>query len=385
MKDKACKKEKIKKSIMLILAFMIPYVSVYFSDIVGLFKNNTQMSSIKVLAATLNNKLQDSNDADFFVINNKPSAERNNVATKFKVLMNAKINTVKVIVNNEEAAVLYNKEEADRLIDNLKGYYLNNAKINKSTITAMDLKGNIEVKEALAYDWELDTMEGALNKLVNINKNNNLILETTAIEKHTEELSPSVSIISSSELNVGESKTQQGENGFKEIEKKIIYNNDKKVNETIIKEVIVKQPKETIITQGVRVSEENLTALLIRPSRGAISSFYGMRWGKMHKGTDFAGNIGDPVVASMDGTVKEAAFEPTYGNYIVLSHGNSIETLYGHCSELKVKSGDKVKKGDIIAAVGNTGRSTGPHLHFEVRVNGVAKDSLKYIPKTNGS
>ncbi len=237
----------------------------------------------------------------------------------------------------------------------------------------------------MAYDWEVDSMEGALNKLININKDNKLVLETTAIEKYTEELSPSVSVVSSSELNVGESKTHQGESGFKEIEKKIIYNNEKKVNEAIIKEVVVKQPKETIITQGVRVSEDNLTALLIKPSRGVVSSLYGMRWGKMHKGTDFAGNIGEPIVASMDGTVKEAGFEATYGNYIVLSHGNSIETLYGHCNELKVKMGDKVKKGDIIATVGNTGRSTGPHLHFEVRINGVTKDSLNYIPKTNGS
>ena len=70
---------------------------------------------------------------------------------------------------------------------------------------------------------------------------------------------------------------------------------------------------------------------------------------------------------------------------VLIDHGGGIETLYGHCSELKVNVGDRVEKGQVIALVGNTGRSTGPHLHFEVRVNGEAKDSLNYLPLEGGS
>ncbi|WP_052447562.1 M23 family metallopeptidase [Clostridium polynesiense] len=379
MKYKAWKKERLKKSIMLLLAFLMPYASVYYSDFIDLLHNKPNTAGIKVFASTLGSRPQGNYGSDVLAINNEFSKERNNTANKFKILMNYKLKTMKIIINNKDAAVLYNKEEADRLINNFKAYYLEKAKVDRESIARLELKGNIEFKEYYCYEWELDTMEGALNKLLAASKNDNLNLEIDTLEKYTEEISPKVTIKSSNELNVGESKTQQGENGSKEIEKKTLYINDKKVKEIIIKETITKQPKETIILQGSRLTEEKLSAVLAKPSRGSVTSFYGMRWGKMHKGTDFAGKIGDPITAALDGRVKEARFEPTYGNMVILSHGNGIETLYGHCSSLKVKEGQRVNKGDIIAEVGNTGRSTGPHLHFEVRINGIAKDSLKYI------
>lgn len=90
-----------------------------------------------------------------------------------------------------------------------------------------------------------------------------------------------------------------------------------------------------------------------------------------HSGLDLAAKSGTDIVAAYAGTVETAESSPLRGNYIILNHSNGVKTLYGHCSELYVKVGDTVKAGELIAAVGSTGQATGPHLHFEIRINNV--------------
>jgi murein DD-endopeptidase MepM/ murein hydrolase activator NlpD len=121
------------------------------------------------------------------------------------------------------------------------------------------------------------------------------------------------------------------------------------------------------------------------PARGWVTSDFGSRLDPytservMHAGLDIAGPHGKEIVSPSDGTVVFAGLEGGYGNVVVLDHGYGIKTRYGHLSFIKVKSGERVKRGDIIAAMGNTGRSTGPHLHYEVRVNGIAQNPRKFI------
>lgn len=118
--------------------------------------------------------------------------------------------------------------------------------------------------------------------------------------------------------------------------------------------------------------------------RGHITSDYGYRSGKnagFHHGIDIAKPAGTPILAVKDGVVKTAVFnDAVYGHYIILSHENGVETLYAHCSELLVSTGQNIKAKDIIAKVGNTGNSTGPHCHFEVRIGGSAVNPLPYLP-----
>ena len=102
--------------------------------------------------------------------------------------------------------------------------------------------------------------------------------------------------------------------------------------------------------------------------KGVKSSSYGWRWGKPHAGIDIALNVGEPIYATFDGVVRVAKVNGGYGKMILIRHYNSLETLYGHLSEIKVKSGQIVKAGEVIGLSGNTGRSTGPHLHFECRL-----------------
>lgn len=117
------------------------------------------------------------------------------------------------------------------------------------------------------------------------------------------------------------------------------------------------------------------------PVVGWISSPFGERDGRPHEGVDIAANMGDPIKASMAGEVIYADSRGTYGLTVILDHGDGITTLYAHCSQLLVKKGQRVKQGDKIAKVGNTGRSTGPHLHMEVRSGGIPYDPMVFIDR----
>ena len=98
-----------------------------------------------------------------------------------------------------------------------------------------------------------------------------------------------------------------------------------------------------------------------------------------HKGIDLAGPTGTPIYATADGVVSRADWFSSYGLYVSLEHGGSLQTRYGHMSRLNVAAGQRVRKGEIIGYVGSTGRSTGPHLHYEVRVNGEAVNPVPYM------
>lgn len=129
-------------------------------------------------------------------------------------------------------------------------------------------------------------------------------------------------------------------------------------------------------------SKAKIGLALIRPVSGTITARFGdgsnMRKSS-HTGLDIATSTGTPVVAAASGVVTFSGYKGSYGNMLVISHGNGIQTYYGHCSKLYVPAGTKVTQGQTIAAVGSTGNSTGPHLHLEVRVNGVAYNPQNYV------
>ena len=118
---------------------------------------------------------------------------------------------------------------------------------------------------------------------------------------------------------------------------------------------------------------------LIWPVNGPVVSPFGMRWGRMHEGIDIGASTGTPIAAAAAGTVVYAGWEEGYGNFVVIDHGDGLATAYGHQSRIAVSNGETVGQGQIIGYVGCTGHCYGPHLHFEVRVNGVAQDPLNYL------
>ena len=115
------------------------------------------------------------------------------------------------------------------------------------------------------------------------------------------------------------------------------------------------------------------------PVHGVLTSGFGWRWGRMHEGIDIAVSNGTPVVAAKAGVVIVAGWMGGYGNLVVVDHGGGVSTAYGHNTSVTVGVGQQVAQGQLIAYSGNTGHSTGPHVHFEVRINGGAVDPMGYL------
>src|SRR5262245_200530 len=140
-----------------------------------------------------------------------------------------------------------------------------------------------------------------------------------------------------------------------------------------------------------QVAEKRATILRFTPSiwplRGHITSHYGNRTdpfdgdAEMHLGLDIGGIYGSPVHAAADGIVIYAARKAAYGNLVIIDHGNGLTTRHGHLSRFNVRVGQRVKRNDVIAFVGTTGRSTAPHLHYEVRQNDRPVDPRRYLPR----
>ncbi len=122
-----------------------------------------------------------------------------------------------------------------------------------------------------------------------------------------------------------------------------------------------------------------------RPSRGYVTSGFGMRidpftgLAQLHSGIDFSARIGAPANVTADGVVIVAGKQAAYGTMIAVDHGHGIVTQYGHLSKVHVKVGEKVNRGQMIGEIGNTGRSTGPHLHYEIRLNGIPQDPRRFM------
>jgi murein DD-endopeptidase MepM/ murein hydrolase activator NlpD len=114
-----------------------------------------------------------------------------------------------------------------------------------------------------------------------------------------------------------------------------------------------------------------------------FTSGFGKRWGRLHAGADFAAAHGTPIYATADGTIVHAGWSSGYGRLIKIKHAFGIETRYGHLSKIRVKVGQKVSRGDRIGDMGNTGRSTGTHLHYEIRNNGKAVNPMNYLKAAN--
>lgn len=154
--------------------------------------------------------------------------------------------------------------------------------------------------------------------------------------------------------------------------------------ETIVaalyKEMPVKKITKTYSTaKTIDYAATPLGISLIQPVSGMITSRFGPRRSGTHTGLDIATSIGTPVRVASSGTVVFAGWKGSYGNLVIVQHSPTVQTYYAHCSKIYVSQGQNVSQGDVISAVGSTGNSTGPHLHLEIRVNGVAKNPQNYL------
>ena len=174
--------------------------------------------------------------------------------------------------------------------------------------------------------------------------------------------------------------TQAGKNGKARVTARLTKQNGKVVEREDLNVETIKEPVSRIVVKGTKpVPPKKGTGTFIRPVNAGVYASYGMRWGRMHYGLDYAAPTGTPIYAADGGTVTQAGWWGAYGYTIVIDHGANKKTLYAHCSRLFVSAGTKVYKGQHIAAVGSTGRSTGPHCHFEIFINGANVNPSYYV------
>lgn len=203
--------------------------------------------------------------------------------------------------------------------------------------------------ETKSYVKTLEEAEKVVNDIKEEFVNDDLELNLQINEKYTE----SIENVDTNSLEVA---TANVENGAKELK-------ESKENENAL-----------AIVNNIKLS--------VLPVTGRITSRYGERSSlrrSTHTGLDIACNTGTDIKVVSNGTVTFSGKKGSYGNLIIVDHGNGIETWYGHCSKLYAKVGDTVTAGDVVAAVGSTGNSTGPHLHFEIRINGECVNPQSYV------
>jgi murein DD-endopeptidase MepM/ murein hydrolase activator NlpD len=172
-----------------------------------------------------------------------------------------------------------------------------------------------------------------------------------------------------------------GKNGVKQVEAYVIKENGIEVSLEVLSETVTQEPVTRVMYNGIQEPPPKQgTGSFINPlPSGTITSRYGSRWGGFHQGIDIGSRTGTPIKAADGGTVIYSGWFGDYGYMVEIDHGGGFTTRYAHCSQLYVSVGEKVYQGKTIAAVGNTGWSTGPHVHFEVRKYGSTVNPQSYI------
>ena len=183
----------------------------------------------------------------------------------------------------------------------------------------------------------------------------------------------------------GETKViTKGADGKKKVTYEVKEANGATIEKVALNEVVISEPVTEVVSKGtasIKISSRaaNSSGVLSWPKNGKITSPYGTRSRGFHSGIDISAKTGDAVYASAGGKVVLASWYYAYGNCIVVDHGNGMKTRYAHLSAYNCKVGDQVARGQQIGRAGNTGRSTGPHLHFEVIINGSTKNPVNYL------
>ncbi|MEN8079265.1 peptidoglycan DD-metalloendopeptidase family protein [Clostridioides difficile] len=363
--------------VLIIFMFIVPDNNTYAST------NEFQLKDINItMDEKIINKEKAKDESD---IDEKASTAHvfsSNVNNIFNI--NLKGNSIRLCDNTVSLFSLV--EDKYTILEQICNSYVNELGLDAKNIIQIEVLGVINSnldKDRIATLKSSGEISGEIYNATVIKDNlEGLKLKVNLMENTIVE--PKTVVEKSDDLFMGESTTIEGVEGKNILYKEITYDGLSKSEEKIVDEEIIEPTVDTIVKVGTKNPYYAGVAFLSRPTKGGYlsSSFGEVRSTSVHKGIDIAKNLGESVNASLDGRVIKAEYNNGgYGNLIVLEHENNMKTYYAHLSEIYVKKGDIIKKDDIIGAIGNTGNSTGPHLHFELRVNDKPVDPIKYIEK----
>ncbi|MBR5391002.1 MAG: M23 family metallopeptidase [Clostridia bacterium] len=254
------------------------------------------------------------------------------------------------------------------------------------TVSAIGQRFGMAVSEIKALNPDLDEHRIHIGQQIKLaGEVPYLSVQQTVTLAYQEEIPYETEIVYDDSMYKNKSAIRvQGVNGLADVVADVTYVNGVETDRKILSYTVLKEPVNAVKAVGTKEPPRTAsTGRFIKPTSARFSSPFGYRrsLGDYHTGVDYAGAVGTNIWAADGGTVIWAGQRGNYGKYIIIDHGNGYTSYYCHCSKLLVSSGDKVAQGDVIAKIGKTGRVTGPHLHFEIRVNGKAVNPLKYVSK----
>ncbi|MGB9819348.1 MAG: peptidoglycan DD-metalloendopeptidase family protein [Thermovenabulum sp.] len=353
------------------------------------------------------------------------------LALKIEKNASIKAKAVAININGKDVAFAKNKETAQKVLEDVKRYYIDSApgdlikiesldavKLEEKAVDVKSILGEKELKQLLINGtpelkeykvaqgdtlWAIAKKNNlSIEKLIDANphlksadrlspgdiiylEERKPLLNFTVVKKITyQKAIPYDTIVEKDDSmwRWDQKVKTEGKEGLKELASQVTFKNGVKIDEQILGEKIIKQPVTRVVVRGTK----NQVAFrgsgrFLWPLTGNITSPFGKRGRDYHEGIDIGSSYGTPVRASNSGVVVFSGRNGAYGNLVIIDHGGGIQTYYAHLSSILVSEGQKVEKGSIVGRVGSTGRTTGPHLHFEVRVNGVPKNPITYLNK----
>ncbi|MTI67248.1 MAG: LysM peptidoglycan-binding domain-containing protein [Firmicutes bacterium] len=427
---------------MLILIIGIYYSSLSYEitvndKMIGTVKNK---EDIEKLIGEIQNKLENKHNKDILLkrqisFNKILATEReiteiNKIKAKIEENILPLTKSYCISINDSEFVYLNSKEKANKLLEKVKNEYIKDEKEKIKSIAFLEdvnikekvtnIKNIVSLNKAYTYitlgtknpkeytikkgdslskislkysrsigeikrgnpGIDLDTLK--IGDKLNLTKAIPLINCKIVKEvKYQEEIAYKVEYKKSNDVYKGEIKTEvSGKKGIKKIRAEKIIINNTLVKSNVLNEEILETPRDEIRLKGTKKRPLTMAYGDFKsPSNGILTSRFGSRWGKQHEGIDIAGEVGAIIKAADGGKVIFSGWRSGYGKLVIIDHENGYKTYYGHCSKLKVKKGQRVYRGQIIALIGTTGNVTGPHVHFEVRKNDVPINPEKFIKR----
>ncbi len=313
--------------------------------------------------------LEKSTEVKFFI------SEGEGLTSKEEAFENFKKNNPRyekayvVSIGGNEIFCLKSLEEIEEIKNDILSLY------HEEFAVSVDFSGELKVEEKYILKEEFSEKEEAKEIL------SSFPVETV-IKKSIYEVVPyGVIYVEDEELYVGERVVlTTGRSGEKYVEYTTVKINGNEVDTRITWETTINVMENEIIKVGKKPLPKGVArGNFINPVEGFKTSSFGSRWGRMHNGLDIGSAMGTPIYASDGGEVIYSGWMSGYGYLVQINHKNGYVTYYAHCSKLHVKVGEQVAQGDLIADIGSTGNSTGPHLHFEVRLNNVPQNPQNYV------
>ncbi len=384
MKFTEIKKEKNKKIIAFILTAVIAILTVATAagynfgynlyideEYVGSFASAKEASDIiEIIKAEDGIDFSDKSEIVFGLMTRADFTEEEEACFNVKAADSRYCEGYVLFIDGEKVFAVETLEEAEEIKNEVLSYYSEEDAVRVEFTRKSRIKKDYVLKGSFSEKAEaLELLSGIAD------------VETVIITKENEVIPCETREIATDELYEGCSRViEEGSDGEAYIEHTTLKINGETISEYDSKKYTVKEMKNRVIEKGTKKAPEGITkGFFINPSEGVLTSPFGPRWGRMHKGIDISDAEGTPIYASDGGKVTYSGWMDGYGYLIVIDHGNRYKTYYAHCSALHAEEGEYVTQGQHIADMGSTGRSTGTHLHFEVRYDDVPEDPEKYV------